>query len=195
MLGNMFAKFTRPFAMSHLSFNGAESAAGSALEIPAGHKRASIAAGCFWGVEHLFRKQFKDRVGDYRVGYVGGNTASPSYRKVCSGSTGHAEALLLVYDPQKVTYRELLEFFFKMHDPTTKDRQGGDVGTQYRSGVFYFEDGEEKVVQEVKEKVQKEWWKKPITTEVAKAGQWWDAEDYHQKYLDKNPGGYECPAQ
>jgi peptide-methionine (S)-S-oxide reductase len=169
----------------------------AALTVPAGAQRATVAAGCFWGVEHLFRKQFANRgLLDARVGYIGGDTQSPSYRSVCSGRTGHAEALQIVFDPEKVTYRQLLEFFFKMHDPTTKDRQGGDSGTQYRSGIFTHSDEQEKEAKEIRDKVQKEWWRAgTVTTQIIPAGEWWDAETYHQLYLDKNPGGYECPAQ
>ncbi|KAI5779984.1 peptide methionine sulfoxide reductase MsrA [Geopyxis carbonaria] len=165
------------------------------MSLPEATEKATIAAGCFWGVEHLFRKQFANKgLIDARVGYVGGDTKSPSYRAVCTGSTGHAEALQVLYDPEKLSYQTLLEFFFKMHDPTTKDRQGGDVGTQYRSAIFTHGPEQEKTATKILEKVQTEWWKKPVSTEIVPAGQWWDAEDYHQLYLNKNPSGYECPA-
>jgi len=107
-----------------------------------------------------------------------------------------AEALQVTFDPNQVTYHQLLEFFYKMHDPTTEDRQGGDSGTQYRSAIFYHDEEQEKTAKEITEKVQKEWWRAgKITTQLLPAGEWWDAETYHQLYLDKNPGGYECPAQ
>jgi len=116
-----------------------------------------------------------------------------------------AEALQVVYDPKKVSYRTLLEFFYKMHDPTTPDRQGPDRGSQYRSGIFYHDDEQEKVAREVTKKVQEQWWKQgKVVTEILDAKKdangnevrpWWDAETYHQLYLDKNPGGYECPSQ
>lgn len=132
---------------------------------------------------------------DARVGYIGGNTSNPSYRAVCSGRTGHAEALQVIYDPEKLSYRQLLEFLYRMHDPTTANRQGPDVGTQYRSAIFYHDADQEKTARDVTERVQKEWWKQgKVSTEILPAGQWWDAEDYHQKYLDVNPGGYECPS-
>jgi len=168
----------------------------NAQNIPEGAQKATVAAGCFWGVEHMYRHHFdKSAVLDARVGYIGGNTDSPSYRAVCSGRTGHAEALQLIYDPTKVSYQTLLEFFYKMHDPTTKDRQGPDAGSQYRSGIFYHDAEQEKEAKRVTEKVQQQWWKQgKIVTEILPAGQWWDAEDYHQKYLDVNPGGYECPS-
>jgi peptide-methionine (S)-S-oxide reductase len=107
-----------------------------------------------------------------------------------------AEALQVVFDPEKVSYRQLIEFFYKMHDPTTLNRQGGDSGTQYRSGIFFHDEEQEKIAKDITNKVQKEWWKNgKISTQILPAGQWWDAEDYHQLYLDKNPGGYECPSQ
>lgn len=106
-----------------------------------------------------------------------------------------AEAVLLVFDPQQLPYKTLVEFFYKMHDPTTANRQGPDVGTQYRSGIFYHSDEQQKIAREVTERVQKEWWTNgKIQTEILAAREWWDAEEYHQLYLDKNPSGYECPS-
>lgn len=106
-----------------------------------------------------------------------------------------AEALRIVFDPSIVTYRQLLEFFYRMHDPTTENRQGPDVGTQYRSAIFTHGDEQHKIAEEITEKVSKEWYKTPLSTKVLPAGQWWDAEEYHQLYLQNNPAGYECPAQ
>ena len=144
----------------------------------------------------MYRHAFKDKgLLDARVGYIGGDTKSPSYRSVCSGRTGHAEALQVVFDPSRVTYRELLEFFYKMHDPTTLNSQGPDVGTQYRSGIFYHDDQQAGIAKEITEKVQAQWWKQgKIETQILPAGEWWDAETYHQRYLEANPGGYECPS-
>ncbi|KAJ4352038.1 Peptide methionine sulfoxide reductase [Didymosphaeria variabile] len=165
------------------------------MNVPAGAQTATLAAGCFWGVEHMYRKTFANKgLLDARVGYIGGDTESPSYRAVCSGRTGHAEALQVVYDPEKLTYRTILEFFYKMHDPTTANRQGPDVGSQYRSGIFYHNAEQEKEAKDITDKVNKQWWKGGVVTEVLPAGQWWDAETYHQLYLDKNPSGYECPS-
>jgi len=114
---------------------------------------------------------------------------------VCSGRTGHAEALQIVYDPAKVSYRQLVEFFYRMHDPTTRDRQGPDAGTQYRSGIFYHDEEQKKEAEDVTKKVQQQWWKNgKVVTQILPAGEWWDAEAYHQLYLDNNPGGYECPS-
>ncbi|KAJ5208565.1 hypothetical protein N7449_002944 [Penicillium cf. viridicatum] len=188
----LFSRFFRSFSTS------------SAFSLtPETHSRkmsdtqtATVAAGCFWGVEHLYRKNFGNGKGllDAKVGYCGGAVSSPSYRTVCSGSTGHAEALRIVFDPSIVTYRQLLEFFYRMHDPTTENRQGPDVGTQYRSAIFTHGDEQHKIAEEITEKVSKEWYKTPLSTKVLPAGQWWDAEEYHQLYLQNNPAGYECPA-
>ncbi|KAI9850017.1 MAG: Peptide-methionine (S)-S-oxide reductase [Thelocarpon superellum] len=188
----------RPFTSStRLGLNpDGSSASATASTMPEGAEKATVAAGCFWGVEHIFRKHYDGKgLLDAKVGYIGGDTKNPSYRAVCSGRTGHAEALQIIFDPTRVSYRELLELFYKMHDPTTKNRQGGDAGTQYRSGIFYHDAEQEKVARDVTERVQKEWWRAgSISTEIAPAGEWYDAETYHQLYLDKNPGGYECPA-
>jgi len=165
------------------------------MTVPAGAQTATVAAGCFWGVEHMYRREYKGKgLYDARVGYIGGDMENPGYRAVCSGRTGHAEALQVVYDPEKVTYRNLLEFFYKMHDPTTANRQGPDVGTQYRSAIFYHDAEQEKIARDVTDKVNKQWWKGSVATEILPAGKWWDAEQYHQLYLDHNPGGYECPS-
>jgi len=189
------SRFMRPFATStSLSL---QPDALAAKNFPENTQRATVAAGCFWGVEHIYRKKFGSGKGllDARVGYTGGSTEAPTYKSTCTGRTGHAESLLILFDPEKVSYRQLLEFFWKMHDPTTKDMQGNDEGSQYRSAVFANSEEQLKIAQELKEKVGKEWYKgKPITTEVTMAGPWYDAEDYHQLYLDKTPWGYQCPS-
>jgi peptide-methionine (S)-S-oxide reductase len=105
-----------------------------------------------------------------------------------------AEALQVLYDPEKLTYRQLLEFFYRMHDPTTTNQQGPDIGTQYRSGIFYHDAEQEKIAREVTQKANEKWWKGKIVTEILPAGEWWDAEDYHQRYLEVNVNGYECPS-
>lgn len=158
--------------------------------------RAVFAAGCFWGVEHIFRQHFSGGKGlvDARVGYIGGNTLSPSYRQVCGGGTGHAEAALIVFDPAQVSYRTLVEFFYRTHDPTTPNRQGNDVGSQYRSAVFTYGDAQAQTARDVTEKANEQWWGGKIATIIEEAGTWWDAEDYHQEYLFKNPMGYQCPS-
>ncbi|KAF2822673.1 methionine sulfoxide reductase A [Ophiobolus disseminans] len=165
------------------------------ISVPAGAHTATVAAGCFWGVEHMYRKQFgKAGLYDARVGYIGGDTNDPSYRAVCSGRTGHAEALRITYDPTRITYTSLLTFFYKMHDPTTHNQQGPDRGSQYRSAIFFHDAEQEKTAREVTKKVDEQWWKGGVVTEILPAGQWWDAEQYHQLYLEGNPGGYECPS-
>jgi methionine-S-sulfoxide reductase len=127
-----------------------------------------------------------------RVGYTGGKTSNPKYGDLHDDHTGHAESVELKFDPKKVTYEHLLELFFKMHDPTTLNRQGNDVGTQYRSAIFYHDQKQKEMAMKFKAKVEKSGaWKAPITTEVSEAKTFWPAEDYHQKYLVKNPGGYD----
>ena len=127
------------------------------------------------------------------VGYSGGTTADPTYEDVCTGMTGHAESIQIEFDSSKLSYEELLNYFFRMHDPTTLNRQHNDVGTQYRSAIFYTSEGQKKTAQLAKEKWDKSGkFTKPITTEITAAGKFYPAEEYHQKYLVKHPGGYTC---
>ncbi|KAI8147849.1 hypothetical protein BJV82DRAFT_593596 [Fennellomyces sp. T-0311] len=157
-------------------------------------ERATFAAGCFWGVEHLYKKHFGADGVTTKVGYTGGNADDPNYRQVCTGSTNHAEAVELTFDPKRVSYATLVEFFYKMHDPTTVNAQGPDVGTQYRSAIFYHTPEQKEIAEKVTEEVQaKHFQGKKIVTEFIPAGKFWDAEEYHQLYLEKNPTGYECP--
>ncbi|KAL6714106.1 Peptide methionine sulfoxide reductase [Lecanora helva] len=194
---NFLTRLLRPFTTStNMSLN---SPSGGASNIPDTAQKCTLAAGCFWGVEHLFRKHFADKgLYDAKVGYIGGDMQNPGYRDVCSGRTGHAEALQLTFDPTTLPYTTLLQFFYKMHDPTTKNRQGMDTGTQYRSAIFYHSAEQKQIAEEVTRKVGEQWWNKQgngsVSTEVLEAGTWWDAEGYHQLYLERNPGGYECPA-
>lgn len=184
---SFLTRFLRPFTQT--------ATMASPVTIPEGAERATVAAGCFWGVEHMYRKHFGSKgLYDARVGYIGGDSSNPSYRAVCSGNTGHAEATLLIYDPTRISYTQLLEFFYRMHDPTTPNSQGPDQGTQYRSGIFYHSPEQEKIAREVTAKANEQWYKGKIVTEILPANQWWDAEEYHQLYLDRNPGGYECPS-
>ncbi|KAL2131273.1 hypothetical protein VTI74DRAFT_5304 [Chaetomium olivicolor] len=190
-MASLLSRFLRPFTQSAKM----SSAPATPVTIPEGAERATVAAGCFWGVEHLYRKHFGDKgLYDARVGYIGGDTADPSYKAVCSGNTGHAEATLLIYDPTRLTYTQLLEFFYRMHDPTTPNQQGPDRGTQYRSGIFYHSPEQEAIARDITKKANEQWWGGKIVTEILPAKQWWDAEDYHQLYLTKNPYGYECPS-
>ncbi|KAL1841756.1 hypothetical protein VTK73DRAFT_3394 [Phialemonium thermophilum] len=194
---SFLSRLARPFTSStRLAVaDGTSGGSSTAAAIPEGAAKATVAAGCFWGVEHIYRKHFGGKgLYDARVGYIGGDTSNPSYRAVCTGQTGHAEATQLIYDPSKISYRQLIEFFYKMHDPTTKDSQGPDRGTQYRSAIFFHDPEQERVARDVTDKANQQWWGGRIVTQLVPAGTWWDAEDYHQLYLDKNPGGYECPS-
>ena len=153
---------------------------------------AILAGGCFWGMEDLLRKI--PGVLDTEVGYAGGSLENPTYAHVKTGTTGHAESVKIVFDPSKVSFAELLEkWFFKMHDPTTPNRQGNDVGTQYRSVIFFTTEDQRRVAEEVKARVDASGkWKRPVVTEIVAAGPFTGGEDYHQDYLEKNPGGYTC---
>ena len=150
-------------------------------------QKATLAGGCFWGMEDLLRKM--PGVINTVVGYTGGNVKNATYRN----HEGHAEAVEIEFDPSKVSYEQILEFFFKLHDPTTVNRQGNDIGTSYRSAIFYHDEEQKKVAERVKAKVDKSGaWKRPVVTEIVPAKEFWEAEDYHQDYLIKNPGGYTC---
>jgi peptide methionine sulfoxide reductase msrA/msrB len=153
---------------------------------------AIVAGGCFWGMQDLLRKI--PGVLQTEVGYTGGTTNNPSYEDVSQGDTGHAEAVRIVFDPQQISYADLLEkWFFRMHDPTTKNRQHNDVGTQYRSAIFVTSPEQRRVAQLAIQHAQASGrWKAPITTEIADAGPFTRAEDYHQDYLVKHPNGYQC---
>ncbi|KAF9269307.1 peptide methionine sulfoxide reductase [Marasmius fiardii PR-910] len=163
---------------------------------------AIFAAGCFWGVEHIFLKHYPPAeskgILKTSVGYTGGKESAgdPDYYSVCSGSTGHVEALRIEFDPGVVSYAELVEFFYRTHDPTTVNRQGADTGTQYRSAVFTHTNDQFEVAKKVTDEVQQKHFTprgQKIVTEIIEAGPWWDAEEYHQLYLFKNPSGYQCP--
>ena len=145
---------------------------------------ATFGAGCFWGVEEVFRQI--PGVKDTTVGYMGGKTENPTYEEVCTDQTGHAEVVQVEYDPEQVTYEELLEVFWNNHNPTTLNRQGPDVGTQYRSVIFYHTD-EQKLAAEASKKQldQSGKWKDPIVTQIEPASTFWCAEEYHQRYLQK----------
>jgi peptide methionine sulfoxide reductase msrA/msrB len=152
---------------------------------------ATLAGGCFWGMEELVRQI--PGVRETGVGYTGGDLANATYEQVKKGTTGHAEAVQIVFDPKKLSYADLLLAFFRMHDPTTVDRQGGDAGTQYRSAIFYCGEEQRRVAEAVREQVNASGkWKRPLVTQIVPARDFWKAEDYHQKYLVKNPGGYTC---
>jgi peptide-methionine (S)-S-oxide reductase len=167
---------------------------GTPLEppFPEGMQRAVFGMGCFWGAERVF---WEAQPGVYTtaVGYAGGYTPNPTYEEVCSGSTGHAEVVLVVFDPQKTSYEEMLRLFWENHDPTQGMRQGNDAGTQYRSAVYTADDSQQRAAEASRdmfaERLRQSGYG-DITTEIARAGDFYYAEDYHQQYLAKNPGGY-----
>jgi len=150
---------------------------------------ATLAGGCFWGVEELIRKL--PGVTDTTVGYAGGTLDKPIYEDVKTGRTGHAESLQIVFDPAKISYDEILDFFFRLHDPTTANRQGNDVGTQYRSAIFYHDDSQREAAVRAIQRAQPKW-PRPIVTEVVPFTNFYEAEDYHQDYLQRKPNGYTC---
>ena len=152
---------------------------------------AVLAGGCFWGLEEIIRKI--PGVLDTEVGYAGGTLENPRYPDVKTGETGHAEAVRVVFDPGELGYEALLGFFFRMHDPTTPNRQGNDAGTQYRSIIFTGSEEQRRVAEAVKAQVNRSGkWKGPLVTEIVPAGAFYAAEDVHQDYLAKNPNGYTC---
>jgi peptide-methionine (S)-S-oxide reductase len=158
---------------------------------PAGMELAMVAMGCFWGAERTFWKE--PGVFSTAVGYAGGVTPNPDYEEVCSGRTGHAEVVRVVFDPTRVSYGTLLRIFWESHDPTQGMRQGNDVGTQYRSGLYVYTPEQRKLAEASRDAYQRVLTKAgygPITTEIREAPEFYYAEEYHQQYLAKNPGGY-----
>lgn len=157
-------------------------------------ERATFAAGCFWGVESAFRRV--KGVLSTRVGYTGGRTAHPSYGDVCTGTTGHAEAVEVTYDPSAVSYEQLLDVFWGSHDPTTRDRQGPDIGSQYRSAIFYHDDGQRAKAAASRDRLQASGrlGRAEVVTEIVPATEFYQAEDYHQQYNEKRgrPGCRLC---
>ena len=156
---------------------------------------AYFATGCFWGAERRFWQMAG--VLNTSVGYMGGSTSTPTYKEVCTGATGHAEVVRVEFDPAQISYEQLLSAFWEMHDPTTLNRQGNDVGTQYRSAIFFVDENQQNAAQQSKEIYQRELDRlgfDSITTEITLAPSYWAAEEYHQRYLEKNPNGYDCHA-
>jgi len=152
---------------------------------------ATLAGGCFWGVQELIRQL--PGVIESTVGYTGGTLANPRYEDVHTGRTGHAEAVQIVFDPKQISYESILRYFFRLHDPTTLNRQGNDMGSQYRSAIFWNSEEQRQTAERVKTEVDRSGkWDKKVVTEIVKAGPFYPAEDYHQDYLQKNPGGYTC---
>jgi len=166
---------------------------GSPLEgpFPAGYQKALFGLGCFWGAERKFWQL--PGVFTTAVGYAAGATPNPTYREVCSAMTGHAEVVLVVFDPARISYDDLLKTFWESHDPTQGMRQGNDVGTQYRSGIYYFDEKQKDAAERSRDEYQRAISKAgygAITTEIVSAPEFYYAEDYHQQYLSKNPDGY-----
>jgi peptide-methionine (S)-S-oxide reductase len=156
-----------------------------------GTQQAVFGLGCFWGAERCFWQL--DGIITTAVGYAGGSTPNPTYHEVCSGMTGHTEAVLVVFDPARISYEKLLQVFFESHDPTQGMSQGNDIGTQYRSAIYTFDDNQSQAARyltRLYEGTLKRLGYRAITTEIAAAGEFFYAEDYHQQYLAKNPGGY-----
>ena len=152
---------------------------------------ATLAGGCFWCVEAVFREI--DGVEHVVSGYTGGTTINPDYEQVCTGKTGHTEAVQVSFNPSKISYREILEIFFFIHDPATLNQRGADVGTQYRSAIFYHSEQQKAVAEKLIEDLDKAHvWKNPIVTQIAPLGKFYPAEDYHQGYFSKNPGQGYC---
>lgn len=152
---------------------------------------ATLAGGCFWCIEAVFQEV--DGVKNVVPGYTGGTTINPTYQQVCTGETGHAEAVQVTFDPDRISYREILEIFFSVHDPTTPNQQGADIGTQYRSAIFYH-NGQQKIValKLIGELNEAHVWRGPIVTQIAPAGEFYPAEDYHRNYFIKHPEQSYC---
>jgi methionine-S-sulfoxide reductase len=187
------AKSAVPSSAAPSTSGGAASASASPSQLPASEQEsvAILAGGCFWGMQELLRQV--PGVRRTLVGYTGGQLKAPEYGDVKTGRTGHAESIQVVFDPSQLSYERLLAYFFTIHDPTTKNQQGNDVGTQYRSVIFVLDAEQRRVAEKMIERVGASGdWKAPITTEVTDATEFYPAEEYHQDYLQKNPGGYTC---
>lgn len=179
---NVFTILISLFAMNNQSF---------ANQSVSKYQKAILAGGCFWGMQELFKIQ--SGVVETKVGYIGGATPNPTYKIVSSGLTNYAESIEITFDPARISYEKLLKFFFTIHDPTTIDRQQNDVGNQYRSAIFYLNDEQKRIAQNViKQGNESGVFKKPIVTKVEKAGKFYEAEAEHQDYLEKYPNGYTC---
>jgi peptide-methionine (S)-S-oxide reductase len=152
---------------------------------------AALAGGCFWCLEAVFQQI--DGVENVVSGYTGGTTINPTYQEVCSDRTGHAEAVQVTFDPSKISYREILEIFFSVHDPTTLNQQGADVGTQYRSAIFYNSDEQKTAAEQLTQELDRaHTWKRPIITQVLPLDRFYPAEDYHRDYFTRHPGQAYC---
>ncbi len=179
-------------ATSRMTAGDQAGTAGASKGSDSGKRETAIlAGGCFWGMEEIIRDI--PGVIDTEVGYTGGTTKNPVYEQVHAGATGHAEAVRVTFDPARLSFEDLLGWFFRMHDPTTPNRQGNDVGTSYRSAIFFTSEAQRQTAERVKERVNASGkWKRPVVTEITPASEFYRAEEYHQDYLQKNPGGYTC---
>lgn len=174
---------------SQFSVNAAAPTASK--DMNAALSKATLAGGCFWGVEDLIRAL--PGVIDTDVGYTGGSTENPTYEDLKTGTTGHAEAVQITFDASRISFEAIVRYFFRLHDPTTRNRQGNDKGTQYRSTIFFHDEEQRKIAQTVKADVEASGaWPAPIVTEIVPAAAFYVAESYHQDYLKKNPNGYTC---
>ena len=152
---------------------------------------ATLAGGCFWCIEEVFREV--DGVENVVSGYTGGTIVNPTYEQVCTGKTGHAEAVQVKFNPSKLSYREILEIFFSVHDPTTLNRQGADVGTQYRSSIFYHNEQQKRVAEELTGELSRaQLWNRPIVTQIVPLGTFYPADVYHQEYFSRHPEQAYC---
>jgi peptide methionine sulfoxide reductase msrA/msrB len=192
MAAEGYGALLEPFVKAGLVKPAPAAAPAAPVAKAAEHREtATLAGGCFWGVQEILRAI--PGVIKTTVGYSGGTVPNPTYQQVCTGKTGHAEAVEIVFDPEKLSYEQVLGYFFRLHDPTTLNRQHNDVGTQYRSAIFYHSEAQQRTAERVKEQVNKSGkWKRPIMTEITRFTAFYPAEEYHQDYLQKNPNGYTC---
>ena len=154
-------------------------------------KQATFAAGCFWGVQHIFQQL--EGVIETTCGYIGGQTLNPTYDQICTGKTGHAEAVQVSFDPEKISYQQLLDIFWRCHDPTPINQQGPDIGTQYRSGIYTHDEGQQQEAEKSKNELQNSGvFNRPVVTEILAASEFFPAEEYHQHYFEKNPDRQVC---
>ncbi|MCM2372797.1 peptide-methionine (S)-S-oxide reductase MsrA [Aporhodopirellula aestuarii] len=182
---------TSIFVVTGLVRGADREAAGGSESGEAKESLAILAGGCFWCTEAVFERM--EGVTDVVSGYIGGRNANPTYQQVCTGKTGHAEAVQVFYDPSKTSYQEILKVFFKTHDPTTLNRQGVDTGTQYRSSVFYLDEEQKKIAADyIKELDEHGEFRNPIVTKLERAGKFYPAEEYHQDYFRRNPNAGYC---
>jgi len=187
---NKFLKITLFFTLSFSFFMNQAEAKISTKSEPK-YQKAILAGGCFWGMQELFSKF--DGVIKTEVGYIGGKIPNPNYKIVSTGLSNYAESIQITFDPNKISYEKILKFFFTIHDPTTQDRQQNDVGSQYRSAIFYLNDEQKVIAQNVIDQANNSRvFKAPVVTKIEKAGEFYEAEAEHQDYLEKHPYGYKC---